>query len=335
MKKFFKRLLVVIIALVVLFLVVALFVPKEYTVTRSIEVKSNKQTVYNYMKNLANFDQWSPWAEMDPNMKIEITGNTGEVGNLYKWEGNDDVGKGSMEIIRLTADSIVIKLMFIEPFESESITYYAFEDLGQTTKITWGMSGRNGYPWNLLATLMGMKKMIGDDFDKGLIKLAENVSKLPVAQREFIIEEIDFETRYYVGIKQMVPFDSISHLYQVHLPLIYAGVLESGYNLKGSASGLFFVWDTDNSRTEMAAAVPITKDRKIDGYETWALGGKALKIAYYGDYSGSEKAHYAMDDYLNANKLKAKSPVIEEYVTDPMTEPDTTKWLTNIYYLLE
>ncbi len=335
MKKFFKRLLVAILVLVVLFLVVALFVPKDYTVVRSVEVKSSKQTVYNYMGDLESFNQWSPWAEMDPDMKIEMSGTSGEVGSLYKWEGNDDVGKGSMEIIRMTSDSIVIKLLFIEPFESESITYYAFEDLGETTKVTWGMSGSNAYPWNLLTYLMGMKKMIGDDFDKGLTKLADNVSKLPAAKREFEIEEIDFETRYYVGIKRTVPFDSIAHLYHEHLPLIYAGVLESGYDFNGAASGLFFKWDPDNGRTEMAAAVPITKDRKIAGYDTWKLGGKALQISYYGDYAGSEKAHYAMEDYLNENKLIAKSPVIEEYVTDPMTEPDTSKWLTNIYYLLE
>ena len=27
--------------------------------------------------------------------------------------------------------------------------------------------------------------------------------------------------------------------------------------------------------------------------------------------------------------------VLEEYITDPTTEADTTKWLTNIYYFAE
>jgi hypothetical protein len=31
---------------------------------------------------------------------------------------------------------------------------------------------------------------------------------------------------------------------------------------------------------------------------------------------------------MNAN-------VIEEYVTDPGTEPDSTKWLTNVVYLIK
>jgi hypothetical protein len=35
------------------------------------------------------------------------------------------------------------------------------------------------------------------------------------------------------------------------------------------------------------------------------------------------------------SKGLTNGPVIEEYVTDPMNEADTTKWLTNIYYTLK
>ena len=41
-----------------------------------------------------------------------------------------------------------------------------------------------------------------------------------------------------------------------------------------------------------------------------------------------------MDAYMKANNLPMQTQVIEEYVTDPMHEKDTTKWLTNIYYVL-
>ncbi len=35
------------------------------------------------------------------------------------------------------------------------------------------------------------------------------------------------------------------------------------------------------------------------------------------------------------NGLKHKAPVIEEYVTDPGKEPDSSKWLTRIYFFAE
>ena len=42
-----------------------------------------------------------------------------------------------------------------------------------------------------------------------------------------------------------------------------------------------------------------------------------------------------MDDYFKANGLEPSKLVMEEYVTDPGAEPDTSKWLTKIYYFLE
>jgi effector-binding domain-containing protein len=63
--------------------------------------------------------------------------------------------------------------------------------------------------------------------------------------------------------------------------------------------------------------------------------GKALVIDYYGSYEGIGGAHMAMDEYVKSNNLKQKSPVLEQYITDPETEPDTSKWLTKVIYLLE
>jgi effector-binding domain-containing protein len=73
----------------------------------------------------------------------------------------------------------------------------------------------------------------------------------------------------------------------------------------------------------------------VAGYQSITLGGKALKVDYYGDYAGSEQAHVAIMEYIDQNGLTAKEPVIELYITDPGMEPDTSKWLTTIYYLVE
>jgi len=62
---------------------------------------------------------------------------------------------------------------------------------------------------------------------------------------------------------------------------------------------------------------------------------KALLINYYGAYDSNELAHIALNMYIQKNGLHMKKPVIEEYVTDPMSEPDPGKWLTRIIYLID
>jgi effector-binding domain-containing protein len=60
----------------------------------------------------------------------------------------------------------------------------------------------------------------------------------------------------------------------------------------------------------------------------------ALHIAYNGGYNKIGAAHKALNDYMKEKGLE-QSFRIEEYISGPMTEPDTTKWLTNIYYVIK
>ncbi len=58
-------------------------------------------------------------------------------------------------------------------------------------------------------------------------------------------------------------------------------------------------------------------------------------IDYYGAYDKIGEAHMAMDDCMADMKMRSVPPVIEEYVTDPASESDTSRWLTKVIYFIE
>ena len=60
-----------------------------------------------------------------------------------------------------------------------------------------------------------------------------------------------------------------------------------------------------------------------------------LKINYYGPYEGTGAAHEAMDVFMKQENLVQVPPVIERYVTDPGTEKDPNKVLTEIIYAVK
>jgi effector-binding domain-containing protein len=62
---------------------------------------------------------------------------------------------------------------------------------------------------------------------------------------------------------------------------------------------------------------------------------KAVYINYYGAYDRVSEAYRSVKKYLEANKLKQKQPVIQQFITGPTQESDTTKWLTKIVFLVE
>jgi hypothetical protein len=177
MKKVVKTFVILIILVIGLFFIIPLFLDTAYSLKRTVTVDASKEKVKSYMANFENFQEWSPWAEMDKEMEVEISGKPGEIGSKYEWEGNEDVGEGVMKITDTSEDTVKIHLMFKEPFESESPTYYAFKDVGGKTEATWYMEGEIAYPWNIIGLFSSMEDAIGEDFKRGLEKMKGKIEE--------------------------------------------------------------------------------------------------------------------------------------------------------------
>jgi effector-binding domain-containing protein len=88
----------------------------------------------------------------------------------------------------------------------------------------------------------------------------------------------------------------------------------------------------------MAVAIPVKANTAASGGGISAFeipAGKALVVDHFGDYNSMTEAHTTLAEFVKANNLKEKAPVIEEYVIGPETERDTAKWLTKVYYFVE
>lgn len=340
MKKALKTFVVLIVLIIGLFFIIPLFLDTEYSLKRTVVVDAGKEKVKAYMVNFENFQEWSPWAEMDSVMEIEISGEPGTVGSSYEWEGNDDVGEGTMTITAVSEDTVKVHLKFEEPFESESPTYYAFKDVGGKTEVTWYMEGKMAYPWNIMGLFVNMEEAIGKDFEKGLGNLKKKVEELPkeevVMEPEVNIESVEVPTRTFIGKRDIVKFENMQTFYAENFGAAHAIITEKELEFDGSPSGIYFVWEPEKGQADMAAALPVKNfESDIEGFETFELGGEALKVVHIGSYDDLMIPHTAMETYLKENNLTMEGPALEEYVTDPGNEPDTSKWETHIYYFFD
>jgi hypothetical protein len=164
--------LYILFALIVLIIVLHFLAPKNYDVNRNVSINKPLPEVFSYLKSLKNQDNWSPWAEKDPNMKKTFSGTDGEVGFLSAWVGNKEVGEGEQEITGIVENEVInSQLRFLKPFKSTSDAYLKVEKEGKGTKVIWGFSGVNKFPMTIMMVFMNMDKMIGKDFEYGLNKL--------------------------------------------------------------------------------------------------------------------------------------------------------------------
>jgi len=169
-----------VLCFVVLLLIIAAFVKKEYSVERDIIISKPKGIVFDYLKRLKNQDNFSKWALMDPNMKKEYRGIDGTPGFVSAWDSTEkNVGKGEQEIKRITeGDRIDYEIRFIKPFAGVANAYLKTTSLpNNRTMVAWGFDSSMKYPMNLMLLFMNMEKMVGKDFETGLLNLKTLLEK--------------------------------------------------------------------------------------------------------------------------------------------------------------
>lgn len=173
--KILKRIGIVILIIIALPLIIALFIPKSYTVSVSEIIDQPKQVVYDYVRILENQKEYSIWVMQDPNLKPEIIGTDGTVGAIQKWNSTmNEVGEGEQEITALTADRMDVDLRFKRPFKGTAKAANIFREISENqTKITSEFYSKESYPMNLPSYLFG-RKMIREAQTKNL----QNIKQL-------------------------------------------------------------------------------------------------------------------------------------------------------------
>lgn len=176
--KFLKVLTGIIVVLILIFLIGGLFLPKSYSVSRTVTINAPDSIIYRNIADFNQFYKWNPWAKMEPSAKVSFDGIPEKPGHQYNWKG-EQTGSGLMKIKSVELNKqIDIELKFIGPFESVADTKFSIEPKNTAHTVTWTMSGENNMVSKWMCLLMGgMDKMIGKDFESGLASLKEKSEK--------------------------------------------------------------------------------------------------------------------------------------------------------------
>ena len=167
-----KKILIVLAIIIVIFVVVVALQPADYRVVRTATMAAPQPAVFEQVNDLHKWEAWSPWAKLDPGMKLTYEGPPAGTGAIYHWSGNSKVGEGRMTVTESRpSDLIRIKLDFIKPFASTADTEFQFKPEANQTAVTWSMSGKKNFMSKAFGIFVSMDKMIGGDFEKGLTQL--------------------------------------------------------------------------------------------------------------------------------------------------------------------
>ncbi len=168
----------IVVVLIVAILIYAATMPDTFRVQRSASIKAPPEKIFPLINDLHGWGSWSPWEKKDPEMRRTYRGAAQGKGAVYEWDGNNQVGKGRMEITEASPPSrVAIKLDFIKPFEAHNMAEFTLDAQGDSTNVTWAMHGPNSYIAKVMHIFFSMDSMVGEDFEAGLANLKTMTEK--------------------------------------------------------------------------------------------------------------------------------------------------------------
>jgi hypothetical protein len=159
----------------------AYMLPQALHIERSTVIARPAAAVFPYINSLHKANEWSPWADYDPNVKMSYSGAEEGQGAKMSWSGNDKVGTGSQEITQSVLNrKVASDLKFGAQAPAKAALTLTTTDAG--TKVVWSLDIDLGN--NPIARYVGttLEAKVGADYERGLAKLKALVERADAAE---------------------------------------------------------------------------------------------------------------------------------------------------------
>jgi len=172
------RILKIILGLIVALFLIGLIttfvigngVPDEMTVTQTMKMNAPASAAYNQVNELKNWENWSPWYKMEPDMDLTYSGNTSGANSWYKWKG-DKTGEGQLTIKNTVPNKRIDTYLEFKGM-GDSNGFWEFKPNGNATDVTWGMTAKTGDNFFAKAmTKMFFPRAMKKSFNEGLTNM--------------------------------------------------------------------------------------------------------------------------------------------------------------------
>jgi hypothetical protein len=317
----------------------------SFDVSESKTMNAPAELVYDNVKDYKNWQNWGPWMELDPNIKMSYAEKTEGKGASYSWSSDHmEVGNGTMETTKvIPSKEIDQKITFNTPLgDSQNDVYWRFdatETPGQT-KVTWGMKGEQSFMEKVFMAFQkedmetGMRTM----FEKGLTKL-EGVVLEEMKKYTISVDGITtYEGGFYMYATTASKRNEIGEKMGPMLGMVLGYMEENKIESSGMPFTIYNEVNELNGTVIFSACIPV-KEKLVTPYGSPVLCGfmkplTTLKTTLKGNYDHLGETYTKAKEYIALNKmqLNPNEKMFEVYSTDPGLVPNPADWVTEIYF---
>lgn len=304
----------------------------KLSVSRSIQINAPLEQVKLLVEDFHHWQFWSPWAVLEPEAKIVVSGVSGEPDHSMTWDGQI-IGAGKNTLVENSETSLSYSLQFTKPWKSQANTHFRFSVDEDVTTVTWVME--SGWPLFLFFMLKTTQVMIGMDYDRGLKMLKEVAEKGELKCQTLNAGEVTHQGFDYVGIKREVHFDDIAEYTQKDFEKIVNDIVIQGQK---SAEHWVCIYPKFNMKKQTLSYIAAISSEQLSDLpldDTYIRGrlesGKCLEIKHNGAYDFIGNAWSMGHMFLRAKKIKQNHFPFEQYWNSPF-EVAPHELMTSIYF---
>ena len=310
-----KRILLFSLGLIIITLVfVYAFMPQKLTISSASSFNANREGVYRFLVNDSNWQKWWPGTTL----------KSSKGSFLFRYKGYDfQIGKILYDVIQLklgdNKDSSG-SLLKVVPYSIDSIGVELSSELNTGSD-----------PFSRISGYFRAKKIKHtlDDIVLSLQKYASDLKNI----YGISIKKEKVQYQHLLSAKQ-----SFSHYPTTEDVYAIVGKLRN-YISKSGAMELFSpmlnIKRTDSTTYVAQVGVPVDKElpEKDNIISKWMMkGGNILTGEVTGGQNQINEATKQLEIYIRDYQRSIIAIPFQMLITDRTKEPDSTKWITRIYY---
>ena len=308
----------------------------DFLVERSKVINSPRTTVYNYINDFRNFEDFESWAVQDPTIKMTYSNKTIGNGASFSWQGAE--GNGSAITLKTVEGESIRQKMNFDGTEAD--VQWIFKDtLAGKTKVTWKAKGTMSFLFKVYTAISGgSDNIIGTIYEKSLANIDKNLdyetktyaikvngvvkkTETFYIKQTFTSEIQKVNKNAKVVIPKLIEFSKKNNLYSNEKPFI-----------------IYHTYNTTAGLAKISICLPINKEiftsagsdilaGKLNGFE-------AVKTTLNGDYSYTAEAITKTNAFIINKKITPDLSWshLEILIAGKLDVKSPSKLITEIYF---
>jgi effector-binding domain-containing protein len=306
----------------------------DYTLIKSIVIKTPISSVYNYLNDNKNYKDWYVLNSDNSTIELEYSKNSSGVGSYYSWSGSEGDGKTTVFYSKEN-DSIVQK---IEIDGALSEVVWKLKDTTGGTKVSYTSKGEMSFSNKLHAFLNGgVSKVIGKKIELSLKNLDRNLdyelNTYSVTSNGVVFKKGCYYLKQTINTK----LSRLNYNVKILIPYLINFSNQNKITITGKPFIIYNSIDESKETTNISICLPIKRriftSSGSDIICNELEGFTAFKTTLSGDYSHRKTAWKKTKVFINKNNetLDKTISVLEVYDKSYIDGVSPSKWQTIIY----